>query len=52
VLSTEKFLRPKKVAEPEDPVITVVPLEPVPEATALEPEETVQTSLPGLNPTR
>jgi 3'-5' exoribonuclease len=52
VLSTERFLRPKKIAEPEDSVITVTPLEPAPEPTALEAEESVQTSLPGLNPTR
>jgi len=52
VLSTEKFLRPRKVAEPEEPVITVTPLDPAPESTAPEPEETVQTGLPGLNPTR
>jgi hypothetical protein len=52
VLSTEKFLRPKKIAEPEDSVVSVAPLEPAPEPTALEAEETVQTSLPGLNSTR
>ena len=52
VLSPEKFLRPRKVVEPEDAVITVTAVEPEPESTALEPEETVQTSLPGLNPTR
>jgi 3'-5' exoribonuclease len=51
LLSTDKFLRPKKI-ELEDPVITVAPLELAPEPTSLEPEETVQTSLPGLNPTR
>ena len=51
VLSSEKFLRPKKVAEADEPVNSVAPFEAAPEPTALETED-VQTSLPGLNPTR
>src|SRR5579864_2469708 len=52
VLSPEKFLRPRRVVEAEEAVITVTAVEPAPETSAVEAEETVQTSLPGLNPTR
>ncbi len=52
VLSPEKFLRPRRVVEAEEAVITVTAVEPALETSAVEAEETVQTSLPGLNPTR
>jgi 3'-5' exoribonuclease len=55
LLNTEKFLRPKKAVNP-DPAIALepleTPLEPAPEQSTPESEETVQTTLPGLNPTR
>lgn len=51
LLCTEKFLKPRKAAEPEEPAITVAPLEPAPEPP-LQTEESVQAALPGLNPAR
>ena len=52
LLNTEKFLSPKKAVVPD--VVVAVPVtdsEPLVVEDAAEQEETVQTTLPGLNPT-
>jgi 3'-5' exoribonuclease len=48
LLNTEKFLAPKKAADPS-PAEATSESEPEPQEAASEPEETVQTTLPGLN---